>query len=106
MKLLISIISIVALSFSPMESALNTSTETVNTAVVNEQLTFDGYEGEYYFFTDTNYEAVVLEANQKLPIDLINGNYEGKKLEVSYEAVNRTQDSSSEGVIKSVKLSE
>ncbi|PHQ29386.1 hypothetical protein [Leeuwenhoekiella nanhaiensis] len=107
MKLLIGIISIITLTFSPLES----ETEVLKPAesidinaeiLINQELTFDGYEGEYYFFTDTDFQAVVLKCEKELPVDLINGNFEGKKFRVSYKAAQRTADSSSEGTIEAV----
>ena len=111
MKLLISIISIITLTFSPVESETKVSqapeTIEMNTAtLINQELTFDGYEGEYYFFTDSNYKAVVLECAKELPVDLTNGNHEGKKFCVSYKAEERTSDSSCEGIIEDVEISD
>ncbi|MAW94067.1 MULTISPECIES: hypothetical protein [unclassified Leeuwenhoekiella] len=111
MKLLISIISLITISFSPVSSdtedtKTSETLETYNATLVNQELTYDGYEGEYYFFTDADFQAVVLECSKKLPVDLINGNFEGKKFQVSYQVAERTSDSSSEGTIQNVALTE
>ncbi len=105
MKLLISIISILLISYNPLTHSDNEQAP-ANQDVINENLTFDGYEGEYYFFTDANYQAVVLEANpDALAVDLINGGYEGKTFEVVYTNKEKNEESSSEGVITQVSLS-
>ncbi|MCC4213760.1 hypothetical protein [Leeuwenhoekiella parthenopeia] len=103
MKLLISIISVLILSFSPITSK-EANAEITNDTFVNAELTFDGYEGEYYFFTDADLQAVVLESSSELAIDLENGNYEGSRVVVAYKALDRSADSSSEGIIKSITL--
>lgn len=101
MKTLITIFSIVVISLSGFNSpGLINST---NNDVVQNQLTFDGYEGGYYFFTNTDQQAVVLEIDEetKSP-DLVNGNLEGETFEVVYTPVERTQTSSTEGIIETV----
>ncbi|MFD2825534.1 hypothetical protein ACFSYG_03555 [Leeuwenhoekiella polynyae] len=102
MKTLITIFSIVVISLSGFNSP--ESTASVHEDVVQNQLTFDGYEGGYYFFTNTNQQAVVLEADEetKSP-DLINGNLEGKTFKVVYTPVERTATSSTQGIIETVR---
>lgn len=100
MKTLLTIFSIVLISFS------NVSLNLVNEDLVQDHLTFDGYEGGYYFFSDANYQAVVLKAKNDKSfenIDLKNGNLEGKKFNVAYEVVDQTQTSSATGLIESLE---
>lgn len=45
-------------------------------------VTFDGYEGEYYFFSDKNFKAIELTERDELPIKaskLKESSYVGKK---------------------------
>ena len=98
MKTLITIFSIVVISLSGFNCP-----ELINEDVVQNQLTFDGYEGGYYFFTTANQQAVVLEVDEetKSP-DLVNGNLEGETFKVVYTPVERTATSSTQGIIETV----
>jgi len=99
MKTLITIFSILIISLSGFNSP-----ETINEDVVQHQLTFDGYEGGYYFFTDTDQQAVVLEADEETESpDLKDANLEGETFKVVYTPVERTETSSTEGIIELVK---
>jgi hypothetical protein len=52
-------------------------------------VTFDGYEGEYYFFSDQNYNAIQLTKNDPLPLKaskLKDGNYVGKTFTIKAPA--------------------
>ena len=102
MKLLISLFTLFVLSFSPVpEKNLDMHSEDL----VEQELVFDGYEGGYYFFSDATYQALVLEADEEhTPYELINGNLEGKSFKIAYKVVDPSPDSSTEGIIKEVKL--
>ena len=97
MKTLISIFSIFILGLCV---AMNVPAKANPNA---QELTFDGYEGGYYFFTNEEQKAVVLEADEetKSP-DLIYGSLEGKTFEVVYTPVSRTATSSTQGIIDTV----
>ncbi len=72
----------------------------------SEVLIFDGYEGGYLFFTNSERQAVVLEVtNVKVlnNIDLINGDFVGTKLNVDYEEIDE-EESSSMGIIEMVEI--
>ena len=104
MKLAISLISILFLSFTPIDSK-NLNLEISTSNVVDEQLIFDGYEGGYYFFSNADYEAVVLGASEEnTPYELINGNLEGELFIVSYKHADDGLQTSSEGSITAVTL--
>ncbi|MEE3244812.1 MAG: hypothetical protein VX226_09175 [Bacteroidota bacterium] len=96
MKTLLSIFSIITLS-------LSTAILPVNDDLSTQQLTFDGYEGGYYFFSDEAYQAVVLESDSELVMDLKNNDAVGEQFEVAYEPKAQTETSSSQGTIEAIK---
>ncbi|WP_028374670.1 hypothetical protein [Leeuwenhoekiella sp. MAR_2009_132] len=100
MKTLITLFSIFLISFS------GTTINEPSAELVQDQLVFDGYEGNYYFFSDENYQAVVLEVSNKETLknyDLINGNLEGKVFKVAYTATENPENSSAIGIIQYIK---
>lgn len=73
----------------------------------SEVLVYDGFEGGYLFFTNVDHQAVVLEiADSELlkTVDLINGDFVGKKLKVEYEEMELQEESSSMGRIEEVMV--
>lgn len=101
MKTLLIIFSTFLFSFTTINSEIATTS-----AFVEDQLIFDGYEGNYYFFTDPDFKAVVLEVNDASSIsnyDLVNGNFEGKTFQVSYKTTDNPQNASAIGVIQDIK---
>ncbi|WP_273016935.1 hypothetical protein [Leeuwenhoekiella blandensis] len=100
MKTLISIIGIITMGFSvAMNAPEDSSPNTKDT----QELIFDGYEGEYYFFSDASHQAVVLESDSELTKNLKNNDAVGEQFEVAYEPKIQTATSSSQGTIAAIK---
>ncbi|MFI8379024.1 hypothetical protein [Leeuwenhoekiella sp. NPDC079379] len=99
MKTLITIFNIFLISFSGI------TLDEKPAELIQDQLVFDGYEGNYYFFTNKDYQAVVLElSNQEsLKYDLVNGNLEGKTFKVAYKSIENPKNSSAIGTIQSLE---
>ncbi len=69
-------------------------------------LTFDGYEGEYFFFTDENQEALILEKSAQTDLNsklLEKNKNTGKRFRVTYMVSDLEENSSSQGTILSVE---
>jgi|GEM_PF-614233 len=89
--ILITMTLFIALSFGMIATSTNYIQENNNT---QELLTFDGYEGGYFIFSDSNHKAVLFETENETSLynyDLINGDYIGKKFNVVYENPNETK---------------
>ncbi|RMB63367.1 hypothetical protein EAX61_02955 [Dokdonia sinensis] len=94
MKTLILIFSIFTLGFTTEELSRN---DEINV----ETFIYDGFEGGYYFFTDTSRKAVILEADNETTINknlLQRDDAIGKRFEVRYKK-NKQQDDSSQGIL-------
>ncbi|TMM29858.1 hypothetical protein FDT66_08270 [Polaribacter aestuariivivens] len=70
-------------------SGTKTTDSKFQTTIEKEVIaTFDGAEGNYYFFTDSERKALQfeeLDLAAKNKFDLITGDYVGKVFEISYE---------------------
>lgn len=99
MKVLLAIFSLVIVSFT------NPDFSEINEDTVSEKLIFDGYEGEYFFFTNKELKAVVLEAQSEDAAinDLKDNDEVGEEFEVIYSPAKDATHASSEGVIKEIK---
>ncbi|MAZ29349.1 MAG: hypothetical protein CL868_20035 [Cytophagaceae bacterium] len=102
MKTLITVISIVFFTFAtPIDNDIKNNT----LDTVEETLTFDGYEGEYFFFTDKDLNAVVLESQDETAAinDLRDNDEVGEEFNVTYSIAAQKEHPSSKGVIKEIK---
>jgi hypothetical protein len=100
MKTLVSIIAIITMGFSV---AMNAPEDPSPNIKDTQELIFDGYEGEYYFFSDASHQAVVLESDSELTKNLQNNDAVGEQFEVAYEPKTQTETSSSQGTIAAIK---
>ena len=89
------------LIFSLFTLGLSTREITGNTEINIDTFTYDGYEGGYYFFTNTSSKAVVLQTNDDTSINknlLKQDDSVGKCFKVRYEQKEK-EDDSSQGII-------
>ena len=89
------------LIFSLFTLGLSTREITGNTEINIDTFTYDGYEGGYYFFTNTSSKAVVLQTNDDTSINknlLKQDDSVGKCFKVRYEQKEKEGDSS-QGII-------
>ncbi|TVZ52507.1 hypothetical protein [Dokdonia sp. Hel_I_53] len=104
MKTILIFLTVIMLGFNST-STLVESYDISTTKDVNI-LTFDGYEGEYFFFTDHNQKALILEKSYQTELNsklLEKNNNTGKRFRVTYLASDIEEDSSSQGTILSVE---
>lgn len=89
--------------FSTILLGLTPATETViNNDIFNETLTFDAYEGGYFFFTDSQELPLILVIDSKSSMNskiLIENEVAGNKFKVRYKAGKKLKNDSSEGTI-------
>lgn len=86
MKNAILISIFVSMGFVLKSESNQTNLENINKEEVTA--TFDGAEGNYYFFTDSNNKALQFEdvvEKVKKSYDLINGDYVGKEFNINYK---------------------
>jgi len=83
--------------------AMNTPEDSSPNTKDTQELIFDGYEGEYYFFSDASHQAVVLESDSELTKNLKSNDAVGEQFEVAYEPKTQTETSSSQGTIAAIK---
>ncbi len=104
MKTLLAIFSTLILGFSSIHEM-----PTSNDDVVIDTLTFDGYEGEYAFFTNCSDEAIVLlvpSQGDKLSKKLVQNKVTGNHFQVQYKKTKMDEDTSALGIIINIEPAE
>jgi hypothetical protein len=103
MKTILILFSTVLLGVNPF-----TTTENSKEAFT-EHLTFDAYEGGYFFFTDGDNEPRILEIDATTSINgklLTKNDNVGLEYLVHYKTVDKSKDSSSDGIILHLEVIE
>jgi len=103
MKTILILFSTILLEVSPF-----TVTENSKEAFT-EHLTFDAYEGGYFFFTSSDNEPIILEIDATTSINgklLTKNDVVGKEYLVHYKTVSKSNNSSSDGIILHLEVIE
>lgn len=103
MKIILILFSTILLGVGPF-----TATENSKEAFT-EHLTFDAYEGGYFFFTGSDNEPRILEIDAATSINgklLTKNDVVGLEYLVHYKTVGKSDDSSSDGIILHLELIE